>query len=504
MPQPEPTLLHELVGREADEIAVIDDFRRQSWAELDRRTHALVRGLEALGVEPRCHVAIVVSNRIEFLESYIATLRGGFTQTPVKCNWTPAEMGYLFQDAQSQAVITDIDAAREAAQTAGIPVIDLEDDFTGWLDDQDPTPVEAGRKGYRIPYTSGTTGAPKGVERVVDADSTFEEWSRSNALGAAGIGLPQDGLHLMVSQMFHGAPMTFGFGALCGGAPMRIVSRWNPELFGGWLAEGVTATIMVPTMFRQLLALPPQQRDAIDASGLKTVLHGGEACPVELKRQMIEWWGPIFTEYYGFTEGGMTLATSQQWLKRPGTVGLPIGELKVHIVDEAGKDLGPNQEGEIFFTRPEGRYFRYLKEEAKTERAYRDDGSFTVGDIGYIDEDGYLFVSGRTAELIVAAGVNIYPAEIEAVLFEVPGVADVCVAGGPDPDRGEQPVAFVVIQDGWDDEEVLANVELTCQKDIAGYKRPRKILLRSEIPRDPTGKTLRVSLRNELWEQTTS
>ncbi len=501
MSRTQPTLLHELVGREASDIAVIDDFRRQSWAELDRRTHALARGLEALGVGPRCHVAIVVSNRIEFLESYIATLRGGFTQTPVKCNWTPAEMGYLFQDANSQAVITDIDAAREAAQTAGLPVIDLDDDFAAWLGAQDPTPIEAGRKGYRIPYTSGTTGAPKGVERVVDADSTFEEWARSNALGAKGIGLPRNGLHLMVSQMFHGAPMTFGFGALCGGAPMRIVSRWNPALFANWLAEGVTATIMVPTMFRQLLALPPQQRQAIDASGLEVVIHGGEACQIELKRQMIGWWGPIFTEYYGFTEGGMTLATSQQWLERPGTVGLPIGELKVHIVDKTGNDLGPHQEGEIFFTRPEGRYFRYLKEAAKTERAYRTDDSFTVGDIGYLDEDGYLFVSGRTAELIVAAGVNIYPAEIEAVLFEVPGVADVCVAGGPDPDRGEQPVAFVVIQEGCDPQEVLAEVERTCQQNIAGYKRPRKILTRSAIPRDPTGKTLRVALRNELWGQ---
>jgi len=501
MSQAEPTLLHELVGRQADELAVIDDWRSQTWAELDRRTHALARGLEALGVGQRRHVAIVVSNRIEFLESYIATLRGGFTQTPVKCNWTPAEMSYLLQDAQSQAVITDIEAAREAAQTAGVPVIDLDDDFAGWLDEQDPTPIEAGRKGYRIPYTSGTTGRPKGVERVVDADSTFEAWARSNALGAAGIGLPQDGLHLMVSQMFHGAPMTFGFGALCGGAPMRIVSRWQPELFGSWLAEGATATIMVPTMFRQLLALPPEQRETINPGGLQAVLHGGEACPVELKRQMIDWWGPIFTEYYGFTEGGMTLATSQQWLERPGTVGLPIGELKVHIVDDKGKDLRPNQQGEIFFTRPEGRYFRYLKAETKTEQAYRADDSFTVGDIGYLDEDGYLFVSGRTAELIVAAGVNIYPAEIEAVLFEVPGVADVCVAGGPDPDRGEQPVAFVVVQDGWDAAETLAKVELTCQQNIAGYKRPRKILLRSEIPRDPTGKTLRVALRNELWEQ---
>ena len=500
-----PTLLHELVGREADEIAVVDDARSQTWAELDRRTHALIRGLEALGVGHRQHVAIAVTNRIEFLESYIATLRGGFTQTPVKTNWKPAEMRYLFADANSKAVITDVDTAREAAADANLPVIDLDTDFNSWLEAQDPTPVEAGRKGYRIPYTSGTTGAPKGVERTLDVGSTFEEWAHSNALGAKGIGLPRDGLHLMASQMFHGAPMTFGFGALCGGAPMRIISRWDASRFADLLGEGVTATIMVPTMFRHLLALPEEQRKALDAalaaSKLGYVLHGGEACPVELKRRMINWWGPIFTEYYGFTEGGMTLATSQQWLERPGTVGLPIGTLKVHIVDDAGNDLGPNQEGEIYFTRPEGRYFRYLKEDEKTDRAYRADNSFTVGDIGYTDEEGYLFVSGRTADLIVAAGVNIYPAEIEAVLFEISGVADTCVAGGPDPERGEQPVAFIVIAKDSDPGEVVASVESVCETEIAGYKRPRKIVVTDEIPRDPTGKTLRVVLRNKLWEE---
>ena len=171
------------------------------------------------------------------------------------------------------------------------------------------------------------------------------------------------------------------------------------------------------------------------------------------------------------------------------------------VFGDAGNDLGPNQEGEIYFTRPEGRYFRYLKEDEKTDRAYRADNSFTVGDIGYTDEEGYLFVSGRTADLIVAAGVNIYPAEIEAVLFEISGVADTCVAGGPDPERGEQPVAFIVIAKDSDPGEVVASVESVCETEIAGYKRPRKIVVTDEIPRDPTGKTLRVVLRNKLWEE---
>lgn len=492
--------LGELANRGEDELAVTDDWRTLSWGELDQRVSALGRGLLSLGLLEFDHVGIMVSNRIEFLESYLATIRSSFTQTPIKTNWSVEQIIHLLQDANSKAIITDTDAGRQAGKDSGVEVIDIEEDFDGWLASQDLEPLPVGGKGYRIPYTSGTTGKPKGVQRILDVELNFEDWAKQNALGAAALGLPRDGKHLMISQMFHGAPTTFAIGAFFQGAPMRIVSKWQPERFCDLLTDGATATIMVPTMFRQLLALPEAERAKINTSGLELVLHGGEQCPVTLKQKMIDWWGPIFSEYYGFTEGGMTFATSAEWLERPGTVGRPIGNMKITVVDDDKKELGKNEIGSLYFLRPEGKYFEYVNDAEKTSNAYLENGAFGVGDIGYLDEADYLFISGRTADLIVSAGVNIYPAEIEAVLFEAEGVLDAAVVAGPDSIRGEQPVAFLVINDGTKNEaETIQAVQELCRQRLANNMCPREFIIKYEIPRDPTGKTLRAQLRSELW-----
>lgn len=493
--------LGELAGRNEDEPAVKDDSQTLSWGELNRRVCALGQGITTLGVPEFGHIGIVVSNRVEFLESYLATIRASFTQTPIKTNWSVEQICYLLKDADSKAIITDTDAGRQAGKELKIPVIDIDDDYAGWLASQNSDPLPVGGKGYRIPYTSGTTGKPKGVQRVFDVEVNFEDWAKQNAVGAEALGLPRDGWHLMVSQMFHGAPTTFGIGAFFRGAPMRIISKWNPEKFSDWLDEGINATIMVPTMFRQLLALGETERAKINPDNLKLVLHGGEGCPVALKQEMIDWWGPIFSEYYGFTEGGMTFATSKDWLARPGTVGLPIGNMEITIIDDNNQELGANQVGSLYFRRPEGKYFKYINDDEKTSGAYLQNGSFGVGDIGYVDEDGYLFISGRTAELIVSAGVNIYPAEIEAVLFEAKGVLDAAVVAGPDSVRGEQPVAFLVLQDGHESNAVIKSCKELCLEKLAKNMCPREIVIRDEIPRDPTGKTLRMELKNELWDE---
>lgn len=496
-----PSTLGELAGRRPDDLALADDHRRLSWAELDELTHRIGNGFEALGLEPGDHMALVATNRVEFVVCMLAALRTGLTMTPVKTNWTASEIGYVLDDAGSRVVVTDVDTGRRAGADAGLAVIDLDDDFAGWVAAQAATPLPPGRCGYRIPYTSGTTGRPKGVRREADATTAFEQWWTNSGLGSRALGLPRDGVHLMVSQLFHGAPLAFGLGALAAGAPMRIMTRWNADAAVDLLNDGVTASIMVPTMFRQLLALPEQRRSQLDPSGFVCILHGGEACSIELKQHMIDWWGPVFVEYYGFTEGGMALCSSQEWLERPGTVGRPMGSQKVLIVGDDGEILGPNQPGTVYFMRPEGRAaFRYINADDKTDAAFRPDGAFTVGDIGYVDEDGYLFLSGRSAELIVSAGVNVYPAEIEAVIFEVDGIDDAVVAGGPDPERGEQPVAFISVAPGYDHEAVVAAVEAACVEHLAGYKRPRRIEIRDAIPRDPTGKALRTAMRAELWD----
>ncbi len=492
-------MLAMLAGREPDDLALEDDTHLVSWAELDRRTHAIGRGLLAAGASPGDHVGLVCTNRTEFVEVMLACFRAGLKMTPIKTNWTPAEITHVLDDAGSTVVVTDVAAARDAA--GGRPVIWIGDDFDAWVDAQDSTPFPAGGTGYRIPYTSGTTGRPKGVERTADSQSTFEQWWTSSSLGAQGLGLPRDGKHLVVAQLFHGAPLAFCLGALAHGAPLRILGRWDAEASVEVFNDGVTATIMVPTMFRQLLGLPDHRKAALDHSRLVTVLHGGEPCPVPLKQRMIEWWGPIFTEYYGFTEGGMTMCDSAEWLARPGTVGTPIGDLTIQIVDDDGQVLGPGEPGTVYFRRPEGRYFRYINAEDKTDNAYNDAGFFSVGDVGYLDEDGYLYLSGRSSEVIVAAGVNIYPAEIEDVLFAVDGVADACAVGGPDPDRGEQVVVYLAVVDGYTPEEVTAAIDDACGQHLAGYKRPRRYIIRPTIARDPTGKVLRTQLRDELWPE---
>lgn len=494
--------LADLVGAHADAVATIDDNAARTWAELDDRTRRIGRGLETIGLSPGDHVALIVTNRVEFIEAMIGAIRAGCTMTPIKTNWTLTEVSYLANDAGSRAVITDLDVGRRAAAELGLALIDIDDDFDGWVGSHDPD-LPAGRRGYRIPYTSGTTGQPKGVERTSGAP-TFEDWVTSSAAASAAFGLPTTGTHLMASQLFHGAPLNFGLGAMFGGATLRIMSRWDAARAISHFAEAPTASIMVPTMFRQLVALPEATRHRLPVENVTAILHGGEACPVPLKQQMIDWWGPVLTEYYGFTEGGVTVCSSADWITHKGTVGRPPPGHEVVILDEDGNELPPHETGTVYFRRPEGQFFRYRNAPDKTAAAYLDDNAFTVGDVGHLDDDGFLYLSGRTAEVIVSAGVNIYPAEIESVLFEVEGVDDACVAGGPDPERGERPVAFLQTADDADEAAVRSAVEAACVAHLAGYKRPREIIVRSEIPRDPTGKVLRLSLRAELWSDTDS
>jgi long-chain acyl-CoA synthetase len=498
---PAPSHLADLAGRAPEDLALVDDTHGLSWAELDRRTHAIGRGLEAAGIVEGDHVALVVTNRTEFVECLLATLRAGMMVTPVKTNWKPGEIAHLLEDAGSRCVISDVPAANAASAALGLPLIDVANGFDAWVDAQDAAPLPPRRSGHRVAYTSGTTGQPKGVERINDVGMAFEDYVSGSISGASALGLPRDGVHLMVSQLIHGAPMNFGVSAMLSGATLRIMGRWDADRSVDLFSDGVTASIMVPTMFRQLLALPEERRAELAHGQFRRILHGGEGCPVELKRRMLDWWGPVFTEYYGFTEGGMTLASSEEWRERPGTVGRPFSGQSIEIIGAAGEALPPSEIGTVYFRRTEGRIFRYKNADDKTDAAYRTDNSFTVGDMGYVDDDGYLYLTGRSAELIVAAGVNVYPAEIEAVVFEVPGVIDACVVGGPDPERGEQPVAFVVVAESSSADDVIAAVDRACAAELAGYKRPRRIVACDEIPRDPTGKTLRTKLRQTLWPE---
>ena len=449
-------------------------------------------------MEPGDHVAVVVGNRTEFIEVVLGVQRAGMVVTPLKTSWTPSEIAVVLDDANSKLVVTDVEAARRAAEDNGVRVLDV-DCFESWLDRQDRGPLPTDRRGWRMSYTSGTTGRPKGVVHPWSGQSSFSEAFTRSAGWAEAARLPGDGTHLMASQLFHGAPLTFGLAALARGAPMRILPRWDPSEFLRHVSTGVASTTLVPTMFRQLLALPEPERHHADTGALRTVLHGGEPCPPDLKRRMVDWLGPALVEYFGFSEGGMTLASTEDWLARPGTVGRALPHQEILVLDEDGHRVRAGTEGLVYFRFLDGTRFSYFGDPVKTEGAYGPEGAFTAGDVGWLDDEGYLFISGRRAEVIVSAGVNVYPAEVEAVIDSVDGVADVAVVGGPDPERGEQVVAFVVVAGGATDDQVRVAVEAASAERLAGYKRPRRVVLCEEVPRDPTGKLLRGRLRETLW-----
>ena len=262
-------------------------------------------------------------------------------------------------------------------------------------------------------------------------------------------------------------------------------------------SDDVTSTIMVPTMFRQLLALPDVDRSRPPGPGLRTVLHGGEPCPVPVKEQIAAWFGDVLVEYYGFTEGGLTVVGPDEWRSRPGTVGRPLPGMRVRVLDADGRDVPAGEMGTVYFESAAGRRFSYQGDESKTAGAHQGD-AFTVGDVGWLDDDGFLFLSGRAADVVITAGVNVYPAEVEQVLSAVEGIADLCAVGVADDLLGEVLALHVVLAPGAHQDKVLAGIDQAAQERLAPYKRPRSVAVVASVPRDETGKLLRRVLRDQL------
>jgi len=490
------TRLHELSGRGPDDIAVECGDKRHTWRELDERTNAVAHGLEALGATPGSHVVICVSNRTEFVESVLGAWRAGCAYTPVKTGWTSDEVGAVLDDADTAVVIADRDGARDAATTRGVPLIDLDAGYEDWLARQERHEPSGERCGYKMPYTSGTTGRPKGVVMAGSGTTPFAAGWSGLARWAEALRLPGDGAHLFLSRLFNGAPQTFGFGAMARGATLRILPRWSAsDALHALATADVTSTIMVPTMFRQLLALPDVDRSQPPAPALRTLLHGGEPCPLPIKEAIANWFGDVLVEYYGFTEGGLTIVGPGEWQQRPATVGRPLPGMQVDIHDANGSPLPAGETGTVFFRSETGRRFRYAGDDNKTEGAHAGD-AFTVGDIGHLDSDGYLYLSGRSADVVITAGVNVYPAEIESALSDVAGVADMCAVGVPDNEVGEVVALYVVLAPDAGESAVRAALTARANERLAPYKRPRSVQFVDTVPRDETGKLLRRVLRD--------
>jgi long-chain acyl-CoA synthetase len=484
---------------DASRIAVEDGTTQLSWRELDQQANQFAHGLESLGASPGSHVALCVSDRTDFVVALIGAWRAGCAYTPLKTGWTATEVDAVLDDAQTTVVVTDRAGAREAARQRGVALVDLDDDFSTWLGAQSDDSLPGDRCGYKLPYTSGTTGRPKGVVMRGSGTANFATGWAGIAHWAEALELPGDGVHLFCSRLFNGAPQTFGFGALARGATLRILRQWNAAAALDELRRpDVTSTIMVPTMFRQILTLPPEQRGGPPPT-IRTVLHGGEPCPIPLKEAIADVLGEVLVEYYGFTEGGLTIVRRDEWRSHPGTVGRPLPGITVSVLDDSGNAVPANTEGTVYFTPSKGRMFRYQGDDGKTEGAHVGD-SFTVGDIGRIDDEGFLYLCGRAADLVVSAGVNVYQAENDQALSEVPGIADHAAVGAPDDDRGEVIAVFIALTPGADEATVRTALESTAVERLAPYKRPRAVHVVDEVPRDQTGKLLRRVLRDRLWQ----
>jgi long-chain acyl-CoA synthetase len=353
--------------------------------------------------------------------------------------------------------------------------------------------------GEMMVYTSGTTGRPKGVRRPLGPGDLIPQLETMIAVTLGD--RPEGGVHLVSGPLYHRGPNIPAISALHAGQTLVVTDRWDPERALQLIEEHhVTTGFMVPTMFHRLLALPDEIKARYDTSSLRRVIHSAAPCPVEVKRRMIEWWGLVIFESYGATEGGGTTVGPLDWLRRPGTVGRPWAGAKVHVFDEHGDECPPGVPGRVF-VKSASPAFMYHRDWDKTIGSRMGD-LITLGDIGYVDNDGFLFLCGRQSDMIISGGVNIYPAEVEAVLLQHPAVADAGVIGIPDDEWGERVHAVVQLAGPPPAEgpDAVAAVLLDhCRRHLAGYKCPRSIEVRADLPRTEAGKLYKRRIRDEYW-----
>lgn len=492
-----------------ERLAIASSFGDRSFAELNERTNRLVRALRARGLARGDGVALLCSNRPEFVVAYLATLRSGMRLTPIHTGLRAREIRYIVEDCGARALLADGRFAAVGAEAAReVPGIDVRigigDPVHGFEAWDDVLDAEAGDDiadpslGSQMPYTSGTTGFPKGVRRAPEA--ALRQPGLAGAIARLGY-RPERDVHLCTGPLHHTAPLVFSLAIPLGlGVPVVLMDRWDAEHALRLIASyRITHTHMVPLMFRRLLELPADLRTSWDTGSLRAVLHGAAPCPLDVKRAMLDWLGPIVHEYYAATEGWGCVATAEEWIARPGTVGRP-GEGDVEIRDLEAKPLPPGREGIVYLRAPEGGRFEYHRDEPKTRAAYAGD-FFTLGDVGVLDADGYLYLRDRSADVISSGGVAVYPAEVDAVLVAHPAVADAATVGEPDAEWGERVVSFVELAEGTVASDVLAGDLLRhCEALLARYKCPRRIEFRDRLPRHDNGKIYRRLLRDRLRE----
>lgn len=501
---------HAATNPEKPALIMTGSGRVVTYGQLEERSARLARALHDLGLRTGDVFAMVSDNAAEALELYWAALRSGLYVTAVNHNLAADEAAYIVNDCDARVVIASA-GVRPLAEAiiAETPGVDHRFVFGGDAEGHASyeellagagEPLATMPRGSDMLYSSGTTGRPKGVKPPLLPIQVNEPGDPLTGLAGVAFGLNPDDVYLSPAPIYHAAPLRW-----CGivhayGGTVVMMEKFNPtEALRAISEHGVTVLQMVPTMFVRLLQLPEEVRAAADTSSVRLAVHAAAPCPPEVKQAMIDWWGPILLEYYGSTEGnGMALISSPEWVAKPGSVGKSVLG-PVHICDEVGVELPSGEVGTVYFER-ETVPFSYHKDPEKTAAAqHPEHPTWTaVGDLGYVDEDGYLFLTDRKAFMIISGGVNIYPQEVENVLTLHPAIYDVGVIGVPDVEFGEQVKAVVQLQEGYaPSDELAAELIDYVRERLAHYKAPRSVDFAESLPRTPTGKLVKGELKKK-------
>ncbi|MGI4812404.1 MAG: acyl-CoA synthetase [Janthinobacterium lividum] len=482
-----------------------------SYAELEARSNQGAHLLRELGLQPGDHIAVLLENHPRFFDIYWAAARSGLYFTPVSTHLTAAEAAYIVNDCGARVLVSSAAQRQVAEQLVSLcPAVEVFlsvdealTDYQSWIEGagrQAATPIADEVGGHNMMYSSGTTGQPKGI-KVPFANSPIETMVPVLGVISRFLGFDADTIYVSPAPLYHASPIGFSSTVMRLGGTVIVMEKFDPEQFMAVIQRyRATHTQVVPTMFVRLLKLPEEVRQRYDLSSMKCALHAAAPCPVSVKDRMIEWWGPVIYEHYAGSEGsGLTMIAPHDWLAHKGSVGRAMmGD--IHIVGENGDDLPTGKAGMVYFAN--SRKFVYHNAPEKTQEAFNDRGWSTLGDIGYLDEEGYLYLTDRKAYMIISGGVNIYPQEAEGALTLHPKVVDVAVFGVPNAEFGEEVKAVVQPVDmAMAGPELEAELIAYCKERLAGLKCPRSIDFEAKLPRQENGKLYKRLLRDRYWAE---
>ncbi|WP_309621669.1 acyl-CoA synthetase [Novosphingobium sp.] len=478
-----------------------------TYAELDRRSNQVAQLLRARGVGIGDTVALCLENHPWFFCLAWGFQRAGVHYVGISSRLTAPEIAYILEDSGAKLLFSSAYLAptmdEVAALAPQVPQLRFGRDAETTIGAMPADPIADERAGVDMLYSSGTTGRPKGVKIPLPVDPAIDQTNVLVQLAMMAYGINEDAVYLSPAPLYHAAPLRWSMTVHKIGGTVVVMERFDPEAALAAIEKyRITDSQFVPTHFVRMLKLPQEVRDKYNVSTLKCAIHAAAPCPVPVKQAMIAWWGPVLYEYYAGTEGnGSTFITSQEWLTKPGSVGKALSGI-LHICDEEGDEVPAGSEGQVFFEPTEGMVpFEYHNDPGKTADAKNKYGWSSLGDVGYMDADGYLFLTDRKSFMIISGGVNIYPQEIENLLITHPKVADAAVIGAPDPDMGERVVAVVQPMDMGEATSELSDELLAyLGPQLSRVKMPRQIDFREQLPRELTGKLYKRLLRDEYKE----